>query len=229
MKRISIVSRGVLIVGLVLICLTDLGCVGRPGKTASVSKVPDAPTSGEPKIDASADPQVTFHTSMGPISIQLFENQAKNTVANFVYLCEKGFFDGTRFHRVIKDFMMQGGDPLSRSSRAESEWGSGGPGYKFPDEKNGLKNARGYVSMANSGPDTNGSQFFVIFKDADHLNGKHTVFGRVTEKTMSTIREIESSAVPESGSKPLKPIVVRSTTVDRKRNHEYRPDVWMEE
>jgi peptidyl-prolyl cis-trans isomerase B (cyclophilin B) len=116
----------------------------------------------------------TMRTNHGPIAIELFSDDAPKTVANFEKLAGDGFYDGVIFHRVIPDFMIQGGDPTGT--------GSGGPGYKFEDEFNDQKVVRGALAMANSGPNTNGSQFFIVTADAcPWLDGKHTVFGRVTE------------------------------------------------
>jgi len=116
----------------------------------------------------------TMHTNHGPIVIELFPDDAPKTVANFEKLAGDGFYDGVIFHRVIPDFMIQGGDPTGT--------GSGGPGYQFEDEFNDQKVVRGALAMANSGPNTNGSQFFIVTADAcPWLDGKHTVFGRVTD------------------------------------------------
>jgi cyclophilin family peptidyl-prolyl cis-trans isomerase len=117
--------------------------------------------------------QATLHTSKGAIAIELFDDDAPKTVTNFKKLAGDGFYNGVIFHRVIPDFMIQGGDPTGT--------GSGGPGYTFEDEFNDQKVERGALAMANAGPDTNGSQFFVVTADAcPWLDGKHTVFGRVT-------------------------------------------------
>jgi cyclophilin family peptidyl-prolyl cis-trans isomerase len=115
----------------------------------------------------------TIHTNHGPIGIELFDEDAPKTVANFTKLAGEGFYDGVIFHRVIPDFMIQGGDPTGT--------GSGGPGYQFEDEFNEHGVVRGALAMANAGPNTNGSQFFIVTtEEASWLNGKHTVFGRVT-------------------------------------------------
>jgi len=135
-----------------------------------------------PKQYASAPPMsidpnktyvATFETTRGPIVVDLFPKDAPNTVSNFVFLAKDGFYNGTKFHRVIPDFMIQGGDPEGT--------GRGGPGYKFADEvkNNPRKHQRGSLSMANAGPNTNGSQFFITHIATDWLNGKHTVFGQV--------------------------------------------------
>ena len=116
----------------------------------------------------------TFDTSRGPIKIELYPDKAPLTVANFVNLAKRGFYNGLNFHRVIPDFMIQGGCPKGT--------GTGGPGYKFEDEtNNGVKHERGVLSMANAGPNTNGSQFFITHVPTPWLDGKHTVFGKVTE------------------------------------------------
>ena len=114
----------------------------------------------------------TFDTDRGPIKVELKPEQAPLTVANFVNLARRGFYDGLNFHRVIDDFMIQGGCPQGT--------GTGGPGYKFEDEaRNGLGHERGVLSMANAGPNTNGSQFFITHVATPWLDGKHTVFGQV--------------------------------------------------
>ena len=116
----------------------------------------------------------TFDTSRGPIRVELAADKAPLTVANFVNLAKRGFYDGLSFHRVIPDFMVQGGCPEGS--------GRGGPGYRFEDETvGGLKHDRGVLAMANAGPNTNGSQFYITHIKTDWLNGKHTVFGKVVE------------------------------------------------
>jgi peptidyl-prolyl cis-trans isomerase B (cyclophilin B) len=114
-----------------------------------------------------------METTRGTIELDLYPQHAPLTVNNFVFLVREGFYDGLTFHRVIKDFVIQGGDPTGR--------GSGGPGYRFRDEVigNPLTHEAGVISMANAGPNTNGSQFFITHTPQPHLNGRHTVFGRV--------------------------------------------------
>jgi peptidyl-prolyl cis-trans isomerase B (cyclophilin B) len=117
--------------------------------------------------------QATLHTNHGSIELELFAEDAPTTVGNFLKLASDGFYDGVIFHRVIPDFMIQGGDPTGT--------GTGGPGYQFEDEINDHKVERGALAMANAGPNTNGSQFFIVTTQAaPWLDGKHTVFGRVT-------------------------------------------------
>jgi cyclophilin family peptidyl-prolyl cis-trans isomerase len=129
--------------------------------------------------------QAILHTNHGDITIELFDDDAPKTVANFTKLAGDNFYEGVIFHRVIKDFMIQGGDPTGT--------GSGGPGYTFEDEANDHKIVRGALAMANAGPNTNGSQFFVVTTDAaPWLDGKHTVFGKVTDG-MDVVDKIEAS------------------------------------
>jgi len=124
-----------------------------------------------------------LHTNHGDIEIMLFDEDAPKTVNNFVKLAGDGFYDGVIFHRVIPDFMIQGGDPTGT--------GTGGPGYTFEDEINDRKVVRGALAMANAGPDTNGSQFFIVTTgEAPWLDGKHTVFGEVSSG-METVEKIE--------------------------------------
>ena len=116
----------------------------------------------------------TFDTARGPIKLELYPDKAPLTVANFVNLAQRGFYDNLTFHRVIADFMIQGGCPEGS--------GRGGPGYRFEDEtNNGVRHERGVLSMANAGPNTNGSQFFITHVATPHLDGKHTVFGKVLD------------------------------------------------
>jgi peptidyl-prolyl cis-trans isomerase B (cyclophilin B) len=126
-------------------------------------------------IDSTKRYKATFDTTRGTIVCELFARNAPNTVNNFVFLAREGFYNGTIFHRVIADFMIQGGDPTGT--------GRGGPGYKFADETKGNphKHDVGSLSMANAGPNTNGSQFFITHIVTDWLDGKHTVFGKVLE------------------------------------------------
>jgi len=135
------------------------------------------PAAPKMTIDAAKTYSATFDTSKGKIVCDLFAKDAPNTVNNFVFLAREGFYSGIKFHRVIPNFMVQGGDPTGT--------GSGGPGYKFADEvrNNPNKHQVGTLSMANAGPNTNGSQFFITHVATDWLDGKHTVFGKVRDKS----------------------------------------------
>lgn len=136
-----------------------------------------------------------LQTTLGEIKIEFFADKAPKTVGNFVKLAESGFYDGTKFHRVIKNFMIQSGDPLSKDDAQIARWGTGGPGYQFADEINDQKIVRGVLAMANSGPSTNGSQFFIVTAaSAPWLDGKHTVFGKVV-KEMAVVDKISSVEV----------------------------------
>jgi peptidyl-prolyl cis-trans isomerase B (cyclophilin B) len=149
------------------------------------------------KIDANKKYTATFKTSRGEIVCDLFAKDAPKTVNNFVFLAREKFYDGTTFHRVIANFMIQGGDPTGT--------GSGGPGYRFEDEIKGRKNEHkiGSLSMANAGPNTNGSQFFITHVVTDYLDPKHTVFGQVTkgQDVVNAVKQgdkLESVTISES-------------------------------
>ncbi len=143
--------------------------------------------------------QATLHTNHGPIVVELFDEDAPKTVENFRKLSSDGYYDGLSFHRIIKDFMIQGGCPQGT--------GTGGPGYTFEDEINDHKVVRGALAMANSGPDTNGSQFFVVTTDAaPWLDGKHTVFGEVTSG-MDAVDAIEGLPTGR-GDRPEEPVII---------------------
>jgi peptidyl-prolyl cis-trans isomerase B (cyclophilin B) len=146
-----------------------------------------------------------MHTSQGTIAIELFDDDAPETVGNFRKLAGEHFYDGIIFHRIISDFMIQGGCPQGT--------GTGGPGYTFKDEINNHKVARGALAMANAGPNTNGSQFFIVTaQSAPWLDGKHTVFGQVTAG-MDTVDAIE--ALPtDARDRPLEPPVIESIELD---------------
>ena len=148
--------------------------------------------------------QAIIQTNHGPIHVELYPDDAPKTVDNFVKLANDGFYDSVIFHRVIPDFMIQGGDPTGT--------GSGGPGYSFEDEFNDHKVERGALAMANAGPNTNGSQFFVVTTEAaPWLDGKHTVFGRVTDG-MEVVDKIAEQ--PRDGrDKPHEDVVIESVSV----------------
>jgi peptidyl-prolyl cis-trans isomerase B (cyclophilin B) len=148
--------------------------------------------------------QVTLHTNHGAVAVELFDEDAPKTVENFLKLSNDGFYDGVIFHRIIKDFMIQGGDPDGT--------GTGGPGYTFEDEFNDHKVERGALAMANAGPNTNGSQFFIVTTEsAPWLDGKHTVFGRVTDgmDAVDAIEGVETGAQ----DRPVEPVVIERVEV----------------
>lgn len=156
-------------------------------------------------------PIVKLSTNKGDIEILLFENEAPNSVANYINLIEKKFYDGTKFHRVIPGFMAQGGDPYSRDKPEAA--GTGGPGYAVPcecEQENARMHFAGSLSMAHAGKDTGGSQFFLTHLPTAHLNGKHTVFGRV----IKGLDVVEALEIDDE---------IKSASVVRKRNHEYTP------
>jgi len=165
--------------------------------------------------EAEADdlPRVKLTTNKGDITLELFENEAPNTVANFIELVEKGFYNGLKFHRVIDGFMAQGGDPKGD--------GTGGPGYSIACEcyeENHRNHFTGSLSMAHAGRDTGGSQFFITFGPTPHLDGKHTVFGRVIDG-MDVVNNLQIRD-PSEGQPDADTII--EATVIRKRDHEYK-------
>ena len=180
-----------------------------PAAEPAVSEVPKAP-----------NPIVRITTGMGNMKVELFEDECPNTVANFIELAEKGFYVGMRFHRVIPGFMAKGGCPYSKyENNDKGQPGTGDPGYRFEDEFSPkLKHTgRGILSMANSGPNTNGSQFFILFAAAPWLDGHHTVFGKVIEG-IEVLDKIEAVGTQEGA--PTKNIVF-NVEVLSKRDHEY--------
>ncbi|MDD3481186.1 MAG: peptidylprolyl isomerase [Patescibacteria group bacterium] len=161
----------------------------------------------EMQIDLEKTYTAKFETNKGDFEAILYTKDAPKTVNNFVVLSRDGFYNNLTFHRVISDFMVQGGDPEGT--------GSGGPGYQFEDEINDHKLVRGTLAMANSGEDTNGSQFFVVTAEAtDWLDGKHTAFGEITEG-LDAVMDIEKVKTDES-DKPLEPVVIQKITIEEK-------------
>ncbi|TXK85467.1 peptidylprolyl isomerase [Paenibacillus sp. N3.4] len=199
----------------------------KTGAAASSSAVvtptasPNAPKQWSKAPDMIIDPAKTYQaemvTSKGTFTIDLFANEAPKTVNNFVFLSKEGFYNNVTFHRIIKSFMVQTGDPLGT--------GRGGPGYKFADElKTSHKYEPGIVAMANSGPNTNGSQFFICSGDdaaSLNKNPNYTIFGKVTKEGMATIAKIADTPVandPNSGeaSKPKETVTITSITIKEK-------------
>ena len=157
-----------------------------------------------------------LHTNKGDITIEFFNKQAPNTVANFIKLAKEGFYDGIKFHRVIKGFMIKSGDPLTKDDSKIALWGTGGPGYSFADElgkeNENNKNNAGTIAMANSGPNTNGSQFFINVVANNFLDEKHTVFGQVI-KGMDIVTAIENTPTG-TADRPINPIIVNNITLE---------------
>ena len=167
-----------------------------------------------------ANPTVRIATSEGDMIVELFEDEVPNTVANMISLAESGFYRGMRFHRIIKGFMAQGGCPYSKRNLAGGRPGTGDPGYKFADEFSPkLKHTgRGILSMANSGANTNGSQFFICFRATPHLDGKHAVFGKVI-KGLDVLDRIEAAGTTNEA--PPQKDIQFNIEVLTKRDHPY--------
>lgn len=157
--------------------------------------------------------QGTLKTSKGDVVIEFFDTVTPKTVDNFVKLASTGFYDGVKFHRVISNFMIQGGDPLTKDEDKKHLWGTGGPGYKFDDEITpSNSNTMGTISMANAGRNTNGSQFFINLADNRFLDQKHTVFGKVIQG-MEVINAIGSTSTNAS-DQPKEPITIDSVVIE---------------
>jgi peptidyl-prolyl cis-trans isomerase A (cyclophilin A) len=186
------------------------------------AELPDSPTSQVPTVVEPTGPTAVLDTSMGRITCRLYDKQAPETVANFIGLAQgtkpwtdpvskkkmkgKRFYDGTTFHRVIPEFMIQGGDPTST--------GTGDPGYMFADEFDPNLNfdVPGRMAMANSGPSTNGSQFFITEVPTTHLNQKHTIFGQCDQPSLSVVSAI-ARVQRDPDDKPLQPVVLNKVTI----------------
>jgi len=206
-----------------LVILVLVAFVAGKIRNKNNDSLPNNETSGTvpqmtPENNSNIDPIqktvfATLETSMGNIKLELDGKAAPNTVGNFVKLSKSGFFNGTTFHRVIPDFMIQGGDPLSKDPSKRMMHGTGGPGYDFADEINNRKIVKGSLAMANSGPDTNGSQFFIVTAESTPwLDGKHTNFGSVVSG-MDVVEKI--SLVEKDGNdNPLTPVVITRITIE---------------
>jgi cyclophilin family peptidyl-prolyl cis-trans isomerase len=169
---------------------------------------PELFSNAEPPADA---PRVRINTSAGPVVVGLYPEAAPKHVENFLKLCGEGFYDGTKFHRVVNGFMIQGGDPNSKEDDV-STWGNGGPGYKVEAEENDLKHFAGYLSAAKTAADveSSGSQFFITTGSPHHLDGKHVVYGKVLEG-MDSVTEIEAGAIVTGTDRPVNPATITST------------------
>ncbi|MFD6953219.1 cyclophilin [Nocardiopsis sp. TSRI0078] len=193
---------------------------GGTGSERTGGSEPSEGTGGPADVDVSGVEGATLHTSEGDVEVELFPEDAPLTVANFVGLAEgegvpnpetgeAAFYDGTVFHRVIDEFMIQGGDPRGT--------GRGGPGYTFEDEVGSGRefDEPGVLAMANSGPDTNGSQFFITVAPTPHLNGMHTIFGHVAdEESMDVVNGI-AGVETDASDRPVEDVVLESVTVHR--------------
>jgi cyclophilin family peptidyl-prolyl cis-trans isomerase len=185
------------------LCLA--GCAGteKPMTENTNQNIPAAVT---PPAAVVTYKQAVITTSLGEITIEFYGNDSPKTVKNFTDLAAKGFYNGTKFHRVIKGFMIQGGDPNSKTDD-KSSWGRGGPGYTFADEFNSHPLVRGSLAMANAGPNTNGSQFFIVTAPATAwLDGKHTNFGQVTAG-LDVVDKIENVKT-DGNDAPLTDVVI---------------------
>lgn len=183
-------------------------------ETQQVSTTTEQQATTTPTSTSTVPQSVTavFTTNQGSFSIQLEDKKAPKTVANFVKLAQSGFYNGQRFHRVIEGFMIQGGDPLSKDVANKAMWGTGGPGYQFADEFGpGLSNVVGTISMANAGPNTNGSQFFINTNDNIFLDGKHAVFGKVVSG-MDVVMKI-SQVQTDQSDKPVSDVVITKVEI----------------
>jgi len=170
-------------VALVLVALLSASCAGQAPESAPTPKPKTYSAPPPMTIDTSKQYTATIETEKGDLVLELFASDVPVTVNNFVFLAREGFYDGTIFHRVIPGFMAQGGDPTGT--------GTGTPGYSFADEFTEHTHVTGALSMANSGPNTNGCQFFITYAPQPHLDGKHSVFGQLTEG-MGVLEKIET-------------------------------------
>ena len=155
-----------------------------------------------------------FDTTEGSFKVELYEDKASITAGNFIKLAESGFYDGTRFHRVIARFMIQGGDPLSKDVANKDRWGTGGPGYTIKDEFSGGSNVVRTISMANSGPNTGGSQFFINVAPNVNLDRRHAVFGKVIEgyDIVEKISKTETNQLDQ----PVNDVIINKITIEEK-------------
>ncbi len=180
-----------------------------PASPGNVDADVSANEDNRQSVDLANVTQATFKTNMGDITVEFYREDSPKTVENFVKLASTGFYDGVKFHRVIKDFMIQSGDPLSKDDNMKARWGTGGPGYAFADEFNNRPLVQGSLAMANAGPDTNGSQFFIVTaQSTPWLDGKHTNFGMVINglDVVMAIQEVPT----EGPDRPVDPVIIES-------------------
>ena len=204
---IIVIALGLILIGLI----ASFALIPTPAAKESADNSNAANNQNSNMQNAQTNQTVVLKTNFGDIVLELFSADAPKTVENFIKLSKSGFYNGTKFHRVIKGFMIQGGDPNSK----DDDWsddGMGGPGYKFEDEINSHKLARGTLAMANAGANTNGSQFFVITAESTPwLDGKHTAFGKVLSG-LDIVDKIESVKVNENDH-PIDDVVINSIEI----------------
>lgn len=208
---IQIALMGVLVL-IVVLGVRDVNKKSEEVQNVSASVAESLETNKEEETMSQEITRVVLNTSKGAVTLELWKENAPKTVENFITLAQNGFYDGTRFHRVIEGFMIQGGDPLSKDTAQMARWGTGGPGYQFADEIHAEnKNLAGTISMANAGPNTNGSQFFINVADNSYLDQRHTVFGKVVEG----YDIVEAISLVDTGpnDRPVEDVVIESITV----------------
>jgi cyclophilin family peptidyl-prolyl cis-trans isomerase len=208
-KIIGRVITGVVVIGIILVIILT----GKSPEEKTATPITQDNVNQSETMETSQErTQLTLKTNEGDITLELFNDLAPNTVQNFTNLAESGFYDNVRFHRIIEGFMIQSGDPKSKEESLRMEWGTGGPGYMFADEIHAEnKNAVGTISMANAGPNTNGSQFFINVADNNFLDQKHTVFGKVVEG-MDIVEKISFSPTFPN-DQPVDDIVIESIAI----------------
>ena len=206
-------QRSVSLVLALALAIAVAACNRNGGEAAAPAAMPEPPAAATGSVPVA----VLKIRDFGEVRIALRSDVAPKTVANFTKLATEKFYDGTTFHRVIPGFMIQGGDPLSKDRDPRND-GLGGPGYKIPEEPNGIRHRRGVVSMANAGPGTGGSQFFVLVGDAPTLDGKHTAFGYVASgmDVVDRIVAVERDQYGRWGQpdRPMQDVVIESVTIE---------------
>jgi len=215
-KKLKKLFKAIILI-LILVIMAGGGYFGykkyKNKKTAGQPNTTTASQENAANTENKDNQIAVLDTNQGVIKIQLLDSVAPKTVENFVKLAGQGFYDGTKFHRVIKDFMIQGGDPLSRDESKKDSWGTGGPGYKFDDEPVTLTYTRGTVAMANSGANTNGSQFFIMHQDNPTLPKSYTIFGKVIEG-MDAVDKIAATPT-DSSDRPLSDMIINKITIEK--------------
>ncbi len=193
---------------------TEAVNVGETDSALPAPLSPDELAVTNPENINTMNPIAVLNTNKGTIEVELFADVMPTTAGNFEKLVNEGFYNGIKFHRVIDGFMIQGGDPLTKDDSKQAMWGTGGPGYAIADEFKTdprITNVRGTLSMANSGPNTGGSQFFLNTNDNTYLDTKHPVFGRVISG-MDVVDAISKTAT-DANDRPLEPIIIESATI----------------